>query len=165
MAKVLKLKNKNYLDSSSIVYKKSILEKVLDSIKNEIEAEGESNGIHYIKYISGEINWMEKADIIKLQETEDRSKSNTKRLDEHDNKFKEMSEKLEDIHELTYSIKEIATEVKLMREDVNKLDTRVGNIENEPAKDYKEVKKAIRDKIILSVVGAIVGAVIALIIK
>lgn len=68
---------------------------------------------------------MEKSDIIKLQETEDRSKSNTKRLDEHDNKFKEVDSKLEDIHELTYSIKEIATETKLMREDVNKLDTRV----------------------------------------
>lgn len=108
---------------------------------------------------------MEKSDIIKLQEVEDRSKSNTKRLDEHDDKFKDINNKLEDIHELTYSIKEIATEVKLMREDVNKLDTRVGNIENEPAKDYKEVKKAIRDKIILSVIGAIFGAVIALIIK
>lgn len=108
---------------------------------------------------------MEKADIIKLQEIEDRSKSNVKRLDEHDIKFKEINNKLEDIHELTYSIKEIATEVKLMREDVNKLDTRVGNIENEPAQNYKEIKKAIRDKIILSIVGAIVGAVIALIIK
>ena len=108
---------------------------------------------------------MEKSDIIKLQEVEDRSKSNTKRLDEHDDKFKDINNKLEDIHQLTYSIKEIATVVKLMRVDVNKLDTRVGNIENEPAKDYKEVKKAIRDKIILSVIGAIVGAVIALIIK
>lgn len=108
---------------------------------------------------------MEKTDIIKLQETEDRSKSNTKRLDEHDIKFKEMSEKLEDIHELTYSVKTIANETKLMREDVNKLDIRVGDIEKEPAKDYKEVKKAIRDKIILSIVGAIVGAVIALIMK
>lgn len=108
---------------------------------------------------------MEKADIIKLQEIEDRSKSNTKRLDEHDARFKEVEKKLEDIHDLTYSIKEIAKEVKLMREDVNKLDVRVGNIENEPAKDYKEVKKAIRDKIILSVVGAIIGAVIALVIK
>lgn len=108
---------------------------------------------------------MEKADIIKLQEIEDRSKANVKRLDEHDIKFKEINNKLEDIHELTYSIKEIATEVKLMREDVNKLDTRVGNIENEPAQNYKEIKKAIRDKIILSIVGAIVGAVIALIIK
>ena len=66
---------------------------------------------------------MEKSDIIKLQEVEDRSKSNTKRLDEHDDKFKDINNKLEDIHELTYSIKEIATEVKLMREDVNKLDT------------------------------------------
>lgn len=107
---------------------------------------------------------MEKSDIIKLQETEDRSKSNTKRIDEHDAKFKEVEHKLEDTHELTYAIKEIATEVKLMREDVNKLDTRVGNIENEPAKTIKKLK-AIRDKIILSIVGAIVGAVIALIIK
>ena len=64
---------------------------------------------------------MEKSDIIKLQETEDRSKSNTKRIDEHDAKFKEVEHKLEDTHELTYAIKEIATEVKLMREDVNKL--------------------------------------------
>lgn len=108
---------------------------------------------------------MEKEYIERIVETEQRSKSNTKRLDEHDIKFKEINNKLEDTHELTYAIKEIATEVKLMREDVNKLDTRVGNIEKEPAQDYKEVKKAIRDKIILSIVGAIVGAVIALIMK
>ena len=108
---------------------------------------------------------MEKEYIERIVETEQRSKSNTKRLDEHDAKFKEINNKLEDTHELTYAIKEIATEVKLMREDVNKLDTRVGNIEKEPAQDYKEVKKAIRDKIILSIVGAIVGAVIALIMK
>lgn len=108
---------------------------------------------------------MEKTDIIKLQETEDRSKSNTKRLDEHDVKFKEIDNKLEDIHELTYSIKEIATEVKLMREDVNKLDTRVGNIEKEPAQDYKDTKKAIRNQIICTIAGTIVGGLIALIMK
>lgn len=108
---------------------------------------------------------MEKTDIIKLQETEDRSKSNMKRLDEHDMKFKEVDNKLEDIHELTYSIKEIATEVKLMREDVNKLDTRVGNIEKEPAQDYKDTKKAIRNQIICTIAGAIIGGLIALIMK
>lgn len=96
---------------------------------------------------------MEKTDIIKLQETEDRSKSNTKRLDEHDIKFKEMSEKLEDIHELTYSVKTIANETKLMREDVNKLDIRVGDIEKEPAKEYKESRKEIRKQIISFVLG------------
>ena len=108
---------------------------------------------------------MEKADIIKLQETEDRSKSNTKRIDEHDEKFKEVDKKLEDTHELTYAIKEIATETKLMREDVNKLDTRVGNIEKEPAQDYKDTKKAIRNQIIALIVGATVGGLIALIMK
>lgn len=108
---------------------------------------------------------MEQENIQRIIETEQRSKSNTKRLDEHDIKFKEVSNKLEDIHELTYSIKEIATEVKLMREDVNKLDARVGNIEKEPVQDYKEVKKAIRNQIICTIVGAIIGGLVALIIK
>jgi hypothetical protein len=98
---------------------------------------------------------VEKTDILKLQETEDRSKSNMKRLDEHDIKFKEMSEKLEDIHELTYSVKTIANETKLMREDVNKLDIRVGDIEKEPAKEYKESRKEIRKQIISFVLGII----------
>ena len=101
----------------------------------------------------------------RIAKLEENVKSNQHRIDEHDEKFKEVYKKLEDTHELTYAIKEIATEVKLMREDVNKLDTRVGNIEKEPAENYKEVKKAIRDKIIASVVGAIVGAIITLIIK
>ena len=48
---------------------------------------------------------MEQENIQRMIETEQRSKSNTKRLDEHDIKFKEVSNKLEDIHELTYSIK------------------------------------------------------------
>lgn len=108
---------------------------------------------------------MEKEYIEKMIETEQRSKSNTKRLDEHDIKFKEINNKLEDTHELTYAIKEIATEVKLMREDVNKLDTRVGNIEKEPAQDYKDTKKAIRNQIICTIAGTIIGGLIALIMK
>lgn len=108
---------------------------------------------------------MEKEYIEKMVETEQRSKSNTKRLDEHDLKFKEINNKLEDTHELTYAIKEIATEVKLMREDVNKLDTRVGNIEKEPAQDYKDTKKTIRNQIICTIAGTIIGGLIALIMK
>lgn len=108
---------------------------------------------------------MEKEYIEKMIETEQRSKSNMKRLDEYDIKFKEVDSKLEDIHELTYSIKEIATEVKLMREDVNKLDTRVGNIEKEPAQDYKDTKKALRNQIICTIAGVLIGGLIALIMK
>lgn len=107
----------------------------------------------------------EKELIERLVENEQRGKSNTKRIDEHDEKFKDIDNKLEDIHELTYSIKEIATETKLMREDVNKLDTRVGNIEKEPAQEYKDTKKAIRNQIICTIAGAIIGGLIALIMK
>ena len=101
----------------------------------------------------------------RIAKLEENVKSNQHRLNEHDEKFKEVYKKLEDTHELTYAIKEIATEVKLMREDVNKLDARVGNIEKEPVQDYKEVKKAIRNQIICTIAGAIIGGLVALIIK
>jgi len=65
---------------------------------------------------------MDRKDIEKLQEIDDRSKSNTKRLDK-------LEPKVEDIHNLTIAVKEIATETKLMREDMNKIDKRVIAIE------------------------------------
>lgn len=63
----------------------------------------------------------------RLVEVEQRSKSNTKRLDEDERK-------IEDIHSLALSIRDIATEVKLMREDLNKIDKRVLAIEDKPSK-------------------------------
>ena len=100
----------------------------------------------------------EKELIERLVQVEQRSKSNTKRLNEHD-------EKLEDIHDLTYAVKELANETKLMREDVNGLNTRVANIENEPAKDYKEIKKNIRNQIITFILGAMLTGISVIIFK
>lgn len=48
----------------------------------------------------------------RLTETEDRSKSNTKRLNEHEEKLKENSE-------LIVAIKELAMETKYLRKDLN----------------------------------------------
>ena len=102
---------------------------------------------------------MEDKELIeRLVEVEQRSKSNTKRLNEHD-------EKLEDIHDLTYAVKELANETKLMREDVNGLNTRVANIENEPAQNYKEIKKNIRNQIITFILGALLAGVSVMIFK
>ena len=102
---------------------------------------------------------MEEKELIeRLVQVEQRAKSNTKRLDEHD-------EKLEDIHDLTYAVKELANETKLMREDVNGLNKRVASIENEPAKEYKDIKKNVRNQIISFVVGVILTAIGALILK
>lgn len=70
---------------------------------------------------------MEKNELERLVETEARSKSNTKRLDN-------LEPKVDDIHNLTLSVREIATEMKMMREDMNKIDKRVMAIEDKPNK-------------------------------
>lgn len=88
---------------------------------------------------------MEEKYIEKIVEAEQRSKSNTKRLDSLENK-------LDNIYELTVSVKEIATEMKAMREDVNKIDKRVVDIENKPSKKM--------DQIWGYIVGGLIGAII-----
>lgn len=102
---------------------------------------------------------MEDKELIeRLVEVEQRAKSNTKRIDEHDGK-------LEDIHDLTFAVKELANETKLMREDVNNLNNRVANIESEPAKEYKDIKKNIRNQIITFILGAILSGIGVMIFK
>ena len=91
---------------------------------------------------------MEDKYIEKIMETESRSKSNTKRLDG-------LAEKVEDIHNLTLSVREIATEMKAMREDMNKIDKRVMAIEDKPSKKM--------DQIWGYVVGGLIGAVITVV--
>lgn len=72
----------------------------------------------------------------RLVAVEERAKSNTKRLDEAERK-------IEDIHDLTYSIKELATETKRLREDVNKIDGRLNTIEEKPAKNWENLTRTI----------------------
>lgn len=91
---------------------------------------------------------MEEKYLERLVETEQRSKSNSKRIDEHD-------KKLDDIYSLTIAVKEIATEMKAMREDLNKIDERVITIEDKPSKRM--------DLIWGYIVSAIVGAIITFI--
>lgn len=75
-------------------------------------------------------------DLERLVAVEERAKSNTKRLDEAERK-------IEDIHDLTYSIKELATETKRLREDVNKIDNRLNTLEEKPAKNWEDLMKTI----------------------
>lgn len=92
---------------------------------------------------------MEKEYLERLVEVEQRSKSNTKRLDEDERK-------IEDIHSLALSIRDIATEVKLMREDLNKIDKRVLAIEDKPGKRMD----LIWGYVMSAVVGGIIGYIL-----
>ncbi len=93
-----------------------------------------------------------------LARVDESTKSAHKRIDR-------LEDTIKDIRELTFGIKEIATEVKMMRTDFNKLDERIENIEKEPISDYKEIKKQVRNTTINLILGGIIGAVLALIIK
>lgn len=92
---------------------------------------------------------MEKEYIERLVEVDQRSKSNTKRLDSIENK-------VEDIHSLTLSTNQIATEVKAMREELNKVDKRLVSLEEKPSKRMD----LIWGYIVSAIIGGLIGYVL-----
>ena len=85
-----------------------------------------------------------------LAEIDARSRSNTKRLDR-------LEELIETVHELATTMKLLADKQERTAETVERLDTKLSAIEQEPAKRWK----AIVEKIILTVIAALVGFVLA----
>lgn len=90
----------------------------------------------------------EKEYVERLIETEQRSKSNMKRLDEVEAEVKEN-------RELTIAVKEIATEMKHLREEQTDMNKRLKIIEEKPVKEYEETKSKIKWQIIGFVLGII----------
>ena len=97
---------------------------------------------------------MQEAEIIeRLVATEEGRKSNTKRIDT-------IEKKVENIYELTASVKAIAIELKAMREDFNDVNDRLKIIEEKPVKQYEETKSQIKKQVVSFFIG-IVLAIIA----
>lgn len=69
----------------------------------------------------------------RLTEVESRSKSNTKRLDEHD-------EAIEKNNELIGAIKELAVETKYMRSDLNETIDKVNKLESKDNDKWEKFK-------------------------
>lgn len=74
---------------------------------------------------------------------------------------KSAHKRLDDMNKLIDSIRDVATEIKYLRDDVNKLSADIENVKNRPAKFW--------DKLVGAIVGAfatgLVGAGLALILK
>lgn len=68
----------------------------------------------------------------RLARCEESSKQAHKRIDT-------LEHKVENIYDLTTSVKEIAVEMKAMREDMNKIDSRVQAIEEKPSKNWDKI--------------------------
>lgn len=97
---------------------------------------------------------METEIIEKVAHIEERAKSNTKRLDEVEQEVKEN-------RELTVAVKEIATEMKHLREEQSSMNERLKIIEEKPVKNWDKIVTTI----IGTVVGALAGGIIGLILK
>lgn len=79
---------------------------------------------------------MEEKHIQMIVETEQRSKSNTHRIDKLENTFDE-------IKELTIAVKEIAMETKANREDLSDINNRLKTIEEKPVQNWENLTKTI----------------------
>lgn len=93
-------------------------------------------------------------DNIKLVEVEQRSKSNTKRLDKIDKQIEEM-------HELMKTVASLTTEIKYMREEFNEGLSRITRLEQKPVENYNKIVMYI----ITTILGALLGALIKGVIK
>lgn len=86
----------------------------------------------------------------RLAEVDARCRSNTKRLDR-------LEELTETVHNLAVTMKLMAEKQERTAEVVDRLDRKITNIEQEPAKRWK----AVVEKVILTIVAAIVGFALA----
>lgn len=93
----------------------------------------------------------------RLTKTEDREKSNTHRIEK-------LETVVEAIHDMSNTMVKLVEQIKTTNENVQELKGKVDAIEQEPAKNFKALKKTVITSIVTAVVGAILGALIGLII-
>lgn len=94
----------------------------------------------------------------RLTATEDREKSNTRRI--------EKLEKVVDvIHEMSRTMVKLVEQIKTTNEKVQELNVKVDKMEREPAENHKQLKKTITTSIVTAVIGTIIGALLGLVLK
>ena len=105
---------------------------------------------------------MEEKELIeRLNKIEKDNAINTEKIDVANHRIDDLEEETKSNRELIIAVKEIATEMKHIKEDQADMNKRLKSIEDKPSKNWDKVITTI----IGTVVGAVVGAVIGLVIK
>lgn len=86
----------------------------------------------------------------RLTVVEDRSKSNTKRLDD-------MEKRQDDLEDLVGSVKVLATKQEAVESDVKEIKSDVKELTSKPAKRWE----GLVDKIIMTLAAAVIGFLLA----
>lgn len=95
---------------------------------------------------------------VKLENHEQEIKSLKHRMNEREEADKTLTE-------LTVSVKSLAVNMEYMAKEQKKQGERLERLEHEPTEDYKHYKRLIFGCVLTTIIGAILGAVIAVIIK
>ena len=92
-------------------------------------------------------------------------------LKDHENEIKilkhrmhEQEERDKTLTELTTSVKTLAVNMEYMAKEQTKQGARLERLEREPAESHKYFKRTIWTSLITTVVGAVIGAVLTLVI-
>lgn len=91
---------------------------------------------------------MEKEYLEKIIENEQRSKANQHRIDEHEEKLKELSN-------VYVALTKVDDKVTNMENDVSEMKCDLKEIKEKPMKDYEDSKKQVRNTVLAFLVGII----------
>ena len=94
-------------------------------------------------------------------ENEQSTKSAHHRIDTLEKMLGEIRADVRSTNQIAISVEKLATEMKAMREDEQKMDNRLKQLEEKPAKNWDKVISTT----IGTIVGAVIGAFISLILK
>ena len=90
------------------------------------------------------------------------------RLENHEQEIKSLKHRMNEreeadktLTELTTSVKTLAVNMEYMAKEQQKQGKRLDNLEQEPAEDFKYYKRIIISCIITTILGALIGAIIA----
>lgn len=91
---------------------------------------------------------------VRLENHEQEIKSLKHRMDEQEGKGKTLTE-------LTISVKTLATNMEYMAKEQQKQGERLERLEHEPADNYKHYKRLVIGCVLTTIMGALLGAILA----
>lgn len=91
---------------------------------------------------------------VRLENHEQEIKSLKHRMDEQEGKDKTLTE-------LTISVKTLATNMEYMAKEQQKQGKRLERLEHEPADNYKHYKRLVIGCVLTTIMGALLGAILA----
>lgn len=99
---------------------------------------------------------MENTEILeKIHKLEQKEAIQNEKMDVANHRIDDLEEEVKENRELTIAVKEIATEMKHLREEQTDMNNRLKLIEEKPVKDYEETKKQIKTSVIAFISGIV----------